>query len=522
MNVPKGTYSLGGLVGNNDNDKSSTKGGYVATNFVIGEGITATVADVQGLGNAVVADVFTSANNVGAPVTVNGETFQKLTSGVINLTTGKFVDEMPANSAFSAGKITEVEAGKYTLGSDDFSAFLSARLAQDGKNDFRVIFAADTADLDYYRALNVVLTFTKDGETVKTLTKDLASKLNAYTSATAAGNTYTVAEGSVLFGLVITNVPVDAWDSVSVELVDRYTGDIAAYGSQYSENVMLRPAGSEVVIEAGNYGIETHHAGLDYHAAWVLNLGDNGDLYAKIDSKFYTAKVLYNGTEYTIEDLYNQPNWIRMDLETAGLSNIKKGDVLKLTLKVYDGAGNLRFVTNELDATASGFSTDIAAVNVELPANLTKKDVDTTKISTENIGVWSAEKENVAQLFDGNTSSSKLGGNVTDGNKPVVVNFALTEEATLTYYTIYTGNDTAGSPARNPKGWNLYGKVNGEWVLLDSVGVAGSDGPTGLKAVNGTPFSYKIDAPVACTEYKIEFEKDGSQFQLNELELYVG
>ncbi|MBR2986449.1 MAG: carbohydrate-binding protein [Clostridia bacterium] len=107
----------------------------------------------------------------------------------------------------------------YTIASEDFSAFVSSRKASDDKHDLRFIVAADFVGLDNYDALYMTVSFLDaDGNTVKSIVKNVATELSFYASATAAGNRYTAAEGSVLFGMVITNVPDSAWASATVSL----------------------------------------------------------------------------------------------------------------------------------------------------------------------------------------------------------------------------------------------------------------------------------------------------------------
>ena len=108
----------------------------------------------------------------------------------------------------------------YTIASEDFSAFVSSRKSVEaGKNDLRFIVAAQYDMLDQYEALYMTVTFVDaSGNTVKSITKNVAKELAVYASASAAGNRYTAADGSVLFGMVITNVPDDAWASALVTL----------------------------------------------------------------------------------------------------------------------------------------------------------------------------------------------------------------------------------------------------------------------------------------------------------------
>ena len=101
-----------------------------------------------------------------------------------------------------------------------------------------------------------------------------------------------------------------------------------------------------------------------------------------------------------------------------------------------------------------------------------------------------------------------MGGDVTevtvDGVKvrEYSVEFSLTESATLTYYTVWTCRDTSSYLYRTPLTWTLFGKVDGEWVVLADVAK-----PCRQK-VNNAPFSYAISNPQECIEYKMTFTVD--------------
>ena len=144
--------------------------------------------------------------------------------------------------------------------------------------------------------------------------------------------------------------------------------------------------------------------------------------------------------------------------------------------------------------------TGIAAVTV---------DVNTVKLSVET---WAANPAKDA--FDGNIATSKLGTNKT-ASQPVTLEFSLTEAATVTWYTFFTGNDTLPQyTGRNPQSWVMYGKVNGEWVVLSEVT------EPGMIEQWARPYSFAIENPVECKDFKIVFEPSSDIFQLNEIVLY--
>ena len=120
---------------------------------------------------------------------------------------------------FSTGSITENENGNFTIGSDDFSAFISAREAADGKSDLRIVLAGEKKKLALlWEDTLTIRFFDTNGLLMKSVTFEVSEDLLLYQSATAAGNTYVATEGCALFGVVICGVPNEAWGSVSVTL----------------------------------------------------------------------------------------------------------------------------------------------------------------------------------------------------------------------------------------------------------------------------------------------------------------
>ncbi len=270
-------------------------------------------------------------------------------------------------------------------------------------------------------------------------------------------------------------------------------------------------------IEVSSYGIENHHADINNHAAWVINTGDLA-LATGISEGTYTVVLMIDGVKTPVVNysLYGT-NWVRFDLETAGITGIVRGTKLTLQAIVYDADGYAVYETAAFEETSNVFSSDIPAQNVTLPTTgLKEQTVNKETLSYEGIGVWNEEKESIAQLFDGNTSTTKMGGNVEDA-RTVTLYFSLNAPATVTYYTFYSGNDTDIGSTRNPKDWTLYGKVGEEWVVLSAVGF---DAPTGMQAKRATPFNYAVTNLQECTEYKLVLTTEG-QFQLNELKLFA-
>lgn len=202
VNTTAGNVFIGGMVGTNDKDSDAQStfkaSGAMKGTITLGKDTVATV------------DPFLAKDTAGNA---------NLDSCVYNV------------SAFSNGKIDEGSSNSYTIDSNDFSAFISARAGAEGTTDYRFIIAADIKKFAEYDNVDMILTFTKGGEVVASATKDILTELDIYSSATAAGNTYIAADGCLLFGLVVTGVPADAWDTVTVTLANGLplvSGELAA------------------------------------------------------------------------------------------------------------------------------------------------------------------------------------------------------------------------------------------------------------------------------------------------------
>ena len=229
------------------------------------------------------------------------------------------------------------------------------------------------------------------------------------------------------------------------------------------------------------------------------------------------AVVMIDDEFFTIEEYANGAPYFRFNVETAGATLIS-GVSYDIAVLIYSSDNTLLYYTTpeaKISALSTANAPEREALNVTLPEGLTAVTVNADSIAAEGLSAWGDGA--AANLFDGNTTGTKIGGG-TDGL--VTVTFSLDAAATVTYYTLTTGGDTASNSGRNPTAWTLYGEVNGEWVKLSTV-AATKTTVTGLEATNSTPYSYKVSAPAECVNYKIEFTT-GGQFQMNELELFVG
>ena len=274
-------------------------------------------------------------------------------------------------------------------------------------------------------------------------------------------------------------------------------------------NVSVTLSGFDLISELQN------HVGLVYHFTSTDSLAET--IRQGLVSGELFATITLDNTIYQIDAQIWNGDALCLDLQAAGAPVF--ADVgYHILLGIYNKSGERLYYTSS-QSMSSPYETpnlpDRSGMNITLPSGLTQVKVSTSSVKTEDITHFG--DGDPKQLFDGDTKNSKIGG-YTDETGEFTLTFKLTSAATLTYYTFYTGNDTASVPERNPLGWAIYGKVNGEYVLLSEVresGVAYS----GLEGVNATPYSYRIDSPQSCSEYMIVFETTGI-FQLNEMILY--
>ena len=231
---------------------------------------------------------------------------------------------------------------------------------------------------------------------------------------------------------------------------------------------------------------------------YVLDLVVNGEEFKNVSASIITASGRY----------------LVMNIEALGVKGIKAGNYYDCSLTIKDTAGNRVYYTAPFSAgnyqRKAGCPYDLYP-NALPKAGITQVVVDTNTVTFDK-EFWTANPP--ACVFDGDTVNTKLGTNKA-ASQPVTLTFSLTEAATITHYTFWTGTDTLTKyPNRNPKAWVMYGKVGEEWVVLSEVT------EPGMVDIWATPYSYAVTNPVECKDYKIVFETSSDIFQLNEIELY--
>lgn len=157
---------------------------------------------------------------IGEAFILGSATYQKYNFGYLDDTTKALV------STNDALKPTDGET---------FGGYLSLR--DRGENhDMRILLATDVEAFTF-KSATVSLTF-KLGETVvKTLTLTLGGTDNefvAYKTAVAAGERYFAEEGYELLGVVITDIPDGAWDTLLVTVIDDASNELYSGGVSYT------------------------------------------------------------------------------------------------------------------------------------------------------------------------------------------------------------------------------------------------------------------------------------------------
>ena len=484
-----GGYYVAGIVGRfEDSPPNTVTGGISTATINFAEGINATAADFIN-GNGTATDV------------VAAERF------------GTYTTEQD-------------DKGNFEISAEKFAAFISSRASEvGGKSDLRFIIVAG------YNYLcendDAVITVKIGG---KTFTKNIVDELYVYQSATAAGEKYIAADGSVIFGFVLTDVPNDVWGDLSVSISSEKTE--TTVGGYVTQEVAVagRALGAAVPGGMGNWGIEDWHSSTKYTASAILYF-NNRETVIEMTSKSYIVKFLYNGELYRSMLVNYDGNFVRASLEYAGMTGITPGKTFDMEVQIFAPNGDIVYYSGMQKFTVADdvYSTDMGPT-VDLPTSGIKE----LEVNKESLGwsglnnVWNESSENVAQLFDGNYMDSKIGGNVVenkdeDGNvisrNDFEVTFSLVEPATISYYTFFTGNDTNSNPTRNPDAWTLYAKdASGNWVAISEVGY---DSHTGLWGRWSTPASYATVGAFEAQDYKVVFTPAGGQFQMNELKVYA-
>ena len=174
-------------------------------------------ASYTGTSNCYTMDQITPSGN---PITIGDVTYQKYNFGYLNETTKQIVSDAQELSA--------------TV-DDSIKGYIQIRDNGD-MHDVRVIFVIN-AETVVAKGTVVTITFTKDGETVKTFTATLGgegSDFEVFRAGIAAGTPFFAAEDCEMFGAVVTGIPDGEWDTVTATIVSEET-ELFNKGTNYAE-----------------------------------------------------------------------------------------------------------------------------------------------------------------------------------------------------------------------------------------------------------------------------------------------
>ena len=160
------------------------------------------------------------AKPVGNAIKIGEVTYQKYGFGYFNETTKQIVSDAQELSA--------------TV-DDSIKGYIQIRDNGD-MHDVRVIFVIN-AETVVAKGTVVTITFTKDGETVKTFTATLGGEdgdFEVFRAGIAAGTPFFAAENCEMFGAVVTGIPDGEWDTVTATIVSEET-ELFNKGTNYAE-----------------------------------------------------------------------------------------------------------------------------------------------------------------------------------------------------------------------------------------------------------------------------------------------
>lgn len=125
------------------------------------------------------------------------------------------------------------------------SAFVQNRPGEtDGTFDLRLVVVSDANEVQNGYVYELV--FTKGEESVRKVTRTIGVDMKLYQSAIAAGQVYTAAEGCQLYGVVVTDIPENGFDTFTLTLKDAEGKVISAVTAEYAA---VAPDVSEPVPE---------------------------------------------------------------------------------------------------------------------------------------------------------------------------------------------------------------------------------------------------------------------------------
>ncbi|MCR5153491.1 MAG: CotH kinase family protein [Lachnospiraceae bacterium] len=226
--------------------------------------------------------------------------------------------------------------------------------------------------------------------------------------------------------------------------------------------------------------IETYEGQVDYLIKWME------DRYEWLDKHFHSEDFLGDKFVSWAVDMWNK---------TTGDSAVALSEVDVYGASEDQPYGTSVTVVNDIISCLNG------------RYNLLNYLVNQKWITSDTPGYGT---ENETMLFDNDTSTKYCSWAMD----PYTVYFEFTEPAVVTDYVLFTGNDTADHPERNPESWTLYGRNsrNDKWEIIDYV----FDG-TGMETASRTGTSFECDSPASYKYYMFALNNNGDMLQLSEI-----
>ena len=255
-----------------------------------------------------------------------------------------------------------------TLGTVDYAAFVSARESKTAdKIDYRFLLVADIDTFKAAQNPKMLITFTKGGEVVKLLTKDVLTELDVYASVVALRRTYVAFDTCLLTGIVITDVPKDAWDKVTVTLADD-TASLAKGEVSASDVLVEGYNGTLMDKNHINFYFSDESDGTKALCYWFSDTYGGVQTVSNIADGTYKAVLTIEGVEYKDLVVMAAGRYLVINLEASGITGFAKGEQYTCSIAVNDADGNCIYYTNDYDAgsyqnPAAGCPFDLPSAN---------------------------------------------------------------------------------------------------------------------------------------------------------------
>lgn len=477
---------------------------------------------------------FTVASVTGNTVVMTCDNFTSTTKTLVEV-------EYGTDRAFTANVDVNLPGGELASPTEEGETFTVAYQTKPGAlagNDMRFIFAVKESDLtaDNYSIMEngkVTLSFYKGDAVVKTYSEKFVN-LSLFKEVVAGNEYWTPAEGDLLTGFIIKDVPYFAWTSFTLSITN---GEESLYSGTVEKDIKEQVAMGGFVWLDGEQNITSpkpvnegencgflfdktaakygyHSGGADQTITWEYSEAKTVSVYGITTGNDSHGDSTRNPKSWTFYGSNDGEKWVIID--KVDVPNLIIGDPGcgggLTTFYQVDTPTAYQYYKIEFQVHSDYFQLgEIRLYETAEAATYNFNDIITgAQNYSSNPEASNPSSEGLTQLFD-NNSSTKFG--YYSGTNEVTIQWSYASAQTATGYSITTGKDSTYWN-RNPEGWTLYGSVDGEseWVELDTVSVGGN--------FSGELMIYGIDASASYQYYKIVFKVAGHAFQMSDIALY--